>query len=75
MATSHPLCLEPDPHLTRIVNNVIRVSTPTMPNSLKRKAAPMVDVEEDEAEKAKRAKVLQFMNPQASRATMPVQPG
>ena len=46
-----------------------------MPNSVKRKAAPMVDVEEDEAEKAKRAKVLQFMNPQASRATMPVQPG
>jgi transcription factor SPT20 len=45
-----------------------------MPNSLKRKAAAMVDVEEDETEKAKRAKVLQFMNPQANRGVLPMQP-
>lgn len=74
LATAHPLCLEPDPHLTRIVNNIIRVSTPTMPHSLKRKATAMVDVEEDETEKAKRAKVMQFMNPQANRGSMPFQP-
>ncbi|KLO13248.1 hypothetical protein SCHPADRAFT_915317 [Schizopora paradoxa] len=71
LQTSHPLCLDPDPHLTRIVNNVLRVSTPNIPNSLKRKAASQADLEEDEAEKAKRAKLMQFMNPRAGRAINP----
>ncbi|THH08262.1 hypothetical protein EW145_g2834 [Phellinidium pouzarii] len=68
LSTSTPLCLDPDPHLTRIVNSILRVSTPNVPNSLKRKAAAMVDLEEDETEKAKRAKMLQYMNPQANTA-------
>ncbi|KAF8211129.1 Spt20 family-domain-containing protein [Mycena galopus ATCC 62051] len=50
LATSPPLCLAPDPHLTRVANHVLRVSTPTVPISLKRKAAVM-DPEEDEIEK------------------------
>jgi transcription factor SPT20 len=40
----------------------MRVSTPTVPVSLKRKAAAM-DPEEDESDKARRAKIMQFMNP------------
>ncbi|KAK7031667.1 Spt20 family-domain-containing protein [Favolaschia claudopus] len=66
LATSPPLCLAPDPHLTRVVNHVLRVSTPTVPISLKRKAAAM-DPEEDSIEKARRSKIMQFMSPRPSR--------
>ncbi|KAF7309430.1 hypothetical protein MIND_00313800 [Mycena indigotica] len=66
LATSQPLCLVPDPHLSRVVNHVMRVSTPTVPNSLKRKASVM-DPEEDEVEKARRAKIMQFMAPRPGR--------
>lgn len=67
MATSAPLCLEPDPHLGRIVNSVLRIQALNIPKSLKRKATAMSDLEEDETEKAKRAKVMQYMAPQATR--------
>ncbi|TFL01998.1 Spt20 family-domain-containing protein [Pterulicium gracile] len=66
LATSSSLCLDPDPHLTRIANHVLRVSMPTVPQSLKRKAATQ-DKEEDETEKARRAKIMQFMNPRMNR--------
>ncbi|KAJ7036529.1 Spt20 family-domain-containing protein, partial [Mycena alexandri] len=66
LATSPPLCLAPDPHLTRVANHVLRVSTPTVPISLKRKAAAM-DPEEDEVEKARRTKIMQFMTPRPGR--------
>ncbi|KAJ7302940.1 Spt20 family-domain-containing protein, partial [Mycena albidolilacea] len=66
LATSPPLCLAPDPHLTRVANHVLRVSTPTVPNSLKRKAAS-IDPEEDEIEKARRTKIMQFMTPRPGR--------
>ncbi|KAF7317684.1 hypothetical protein MKEN_00856100 [Mycena kentingensis (nom. inval.)] len=66
LATAPPLCLVPDPHLTRVVNHVMRVSTPTVPNSLKRKAAVM-NPEEDEVEKARKMKVMQFMAPRPGR--------
>ncbi|KAJ7249507.1 Spt20 family-domain-containing protein [Mycena haematopus] len=66
LATSPPLCLAPDPHLTRVANHVLRVSTPTVPISLKRKAAAM-DPEEDEIEKARRTKIMQFMTPRPGR--------
>ncbi|KAJ6568358.1 Spt20 family-domain-containing protein [Mycena vulgaris] len=66
LATSPPLCLAPDPHLTRVANHVLRVSTPTVPISLKRKAAAM-DPEEDEIEKARRTKIMQFMVPRPGR--------
>ncbi|KAF8074624.1 Spt20 family-domain-containing protein [Lyophyllum atratum] len=66
LATSPPLCLDPDPHLARIANHVTRVSTPTVPVSLKRKAAAL-DPEEDETDKARRAKIMQFMNPRQNR--------
>lgn len=61
LATAPPLCLEPDLHLTRIANHIMRVSAPTPPNTLKRKAAVME--EEDEIERTRRAKIMQYMNP------------
>ncbi|TDL23759.1 hypothetical protein BD410DRAFT_149052 [Rickenella mellea] len=68
MATAPPLCLDPDAHLTRMVNNVVRATTPNTPHSLKRKAL-LADPEEDETDKAKRIKIMQFMNPQANKPT------
>lgn len=65
--TAPPLCLDPDPHLTRVANHTLRISTPTVPTSLKRKAAAMTQ-EEDETEKARRAKIMQFMNPRLNRS-------
>lgn len=70
MATAPPLCLDPNPHLTRIANNILRVSVPTTPASLKRKAAAM-EMEEEDAERARRAKIMQFMNPKINRSTAP----
>ncbi|KAG6334563.1 hypothetical protein ID866_4518, partial [Astraeus odoratus] len=68
--TSPPLCLDPDPHLTRIANHTLRVSTPTIPTSLKRKAAA-VTAEEDESDKARRGKIMHFMNPRLNRPHSP----
>ncbi|KIM60570.1 hypothetical protein SCLCIDRAFT_1216637 [Scleroderma citrinum Foug A] len=68
--TAPPLCLDPDPHLTRIANHTLRVSTPTIPTSLKRKAAAITP-EEDESDKARRAKIMQFMNPRLNRSHSP----
>lgn len=62
LATSPPLCLDPDPHLSRTANHILRVSTPTVPVSLKRKAAAL-DPEEDEVEKARKLKIMQYMSP------------
>ncbi|KAF8993803.1 Spt20 family-domain-containing protein [Cyathus striatus] len=68
LATGPKLCLDPDPHLTRIANHVLRVSTPTVPISLKRKT-PTQEPEENDAEKAKRLKVMSFMSPRTTRPT------
>ena len=62
LATAPPLCLEPDVHLTRVVNATQRVSTPPAPLSLKRKASA-VDQEADDIENARRLKIMQFMVP------------
>jgi hypothetical protein len=70
LATSQPLCLDPDPHLTRIVNNVLRVSTPSMPLSLKRRSSAM-EPEEDGPERAKRERLLGFMAPRDNRLHAP----
>ncbi|KAI0369109.1 hypothetical protein BV20DRAFT_946633 [Pilatotrama ljubarskyi] len=69
MATAPPLCLEPDVHLTRIVNATHRATTPPAPPSLKRKASAM-NQEADEVEKSRRIKISQFMNPRL-RPTVP----
>ncbi|KAJ3523301.1 hypothetical protein NMY22_g11502 [Coprinellus aureogranulatus] len=53
LATSPPLCLDPNAHLTRVANLVLRASTPTVPVSLKRKAATL-DPEEEGSERARR---------------------
>ena len=68
VATAPPLCLDPDPHLTRMANHVLRVSVPKTPPSLKRKAAAM-EQEEEENDKARRIKISQYMNPRNSRST------
>ncbi|THH27742.1 hypothetical protein EUX98_g6435 [Antrodiella citrinella] len=70
LSTAAPLCLDPDPHLTRIVNSVLRVTAPPAPSSLKRKAAAM-EMEEDEMERARRAKIIQYMNPKPHRSSVP----
>ncbi|KAL4066154.1 Spt20 family-domain-containing protein [Scleroderma yunnanense] len=68
--TAPPLCLDPDPYLTRIANHTLRVSTPTIPTSLKRKSAASTP-EEDESDKARRAKIMHFMNPRLTRSHSP----
>lgn len=73
MSTAPPLCLDPDPHLTRAVNSILRVSVPTAPPSLKRKASAM-DPEETAFEKVRRAKIMQFMKPTNSRPHKSVHP-
>lgn len=70
MATSAPLCLDPDPRLARTANRLLRVSVPATPLSLKRKAAAM-EQEEEESEKARRIKIMQYMNPRVNRSTAP----
>lgn len=72
LSTSPPLCLDPNPQLTRIVNSILRVSSPNVPKSLKRKAAAMVDLEENETEKARRTKILQFMDPRLNSNRKPI---
>ena len=73
MSTAPPLCLDPNPHLTRAVNNILRVSVPTAPPSLKRKASAM-DPEETALEKVRRAKIMQFMKPTTTRPHKQVHP-
>ncbi|OBZ73602.1 SAGA complex subunit spt20 [Grifola frondosa] len=67
LATAPPLCLSPDIHVTRIVNGVSRVSNPAAPLSLKRKAT-VIEQEDDKDEKARRAKIMQFLNPRTGSA-------
>ncbi|KAF8826177.1 hypothetical protein HHX47_DHR6000341 [Lentinula edodes] len=68
LATSAPLCLDPNPHLSRIANNVLRVTTPSTPVSLKRKASAL-DAEKAEAEKARKEKIIGFLAPDSPRAS------
>ncbi|THU78942.1 hypothetical protein K435DRAFT_823988 [Dendrothele bispora CBS 962.96] len=70
LATSPALCLDPDPHLTRIANHVLRVSTPGAPSPLKRKAA-ILDFEENETDKARKFKIMQFMTPRNNKPHAP----
>ncbi|KAF8621878.1 hypothetical protein AX15_007435 [Amanita polypyramis BW_CC] len=68
LATNPPLCLDPDPHLARIANHVMRASMPAVPASLKRKAAAM-EPEDDETDKARRIRILQHMAMRPNRTT------
>ncbi|KAI3619944.1 saga complex subunit spt20 [Moniliophthora roreri] len=70
LATAPPLCLDPDPHLSRIANQILRVSTPNIPASLKRKAE-VAEPEESKIDKAKKAKILQFWHPRLDRSHTP----
>ncbi|PFH50991.1 hypothetical protein AMATHDRAFT_40421 [Amanita thiersii Skay4041] len=68
LATAPPLCLDPDPNLSRITNHVLRATMPTLPSSLKRKAAAM-EPEDDENDKARKLKILQYMATRPNRTT------
>ncbi|KAJ3729949.1 Spt20 family-domain-containing protein [Lentinula guzmanii] len=68
LATSAPLCLDPNPHLSRIANNVLRITTPSTTVSLKRKASAL-DAEKVEAEKARKEKIIGFLAPDSPRAS------
>ncbi|KAI0064034.1 hypothetical protein BV25DRAFT_1801090 [Artomyces pyxidatus] len=74
VATAPPLCLDPDAHLGRVANSMVRVSTPRTPVPLrprKRKAAALDTTEIDEKAQARRAKIMQFMDPKRNRPNMP----
>ncbi|KZT25138.1 hypothetical protein NEOLEDRAFT_1065767 [Neolentinus lepideus HHB14362 ss-1] len=66
LATTSPLCLDPDPHLVRAVNSIIKVSTPPAPKSLKRKAV-VSEPEEHQLEVARKIRLSQYMNPKLHR--------
>ncbi|KDQ19191.1 hypothetical protein BOTBODRAFT_63293 [Botryobasidium botryosum FD-172 SS1] len=69
-ATSAPLCLDPDPIVTRIANAALRATTPARPLPFKRKAAA-TEKDGDEAEKAYLQKLAKMMNPRADRVFRP----
>lgn len=73
LATAPPLCLDPNPHLARIANATLRVTTPRVPQSLslKRKSSALESSEVNESERARYAKIMQFMNPRAGRSHVP----
>ncbi|KAF8524170.1 Spt20 family-domain-containing protein [Gautieria morchelliformis] len=72
-ATCPPLCLDPDINLTRIVNTVIRASTPSDSVVLKRKQVH--EPEEDENDRAKRAKLWsQYMHPHKGKPSSQARP-
>ncbi|KIJ55209.1 hypothetical protein M422DRAFT_239837 [Sphaerobolus stellatus SS14] len=61
-ATLPPLHLDPDPNFTRIVNKVVRQTTPA--ETVLKKRKQVQEPEEDENDKAKRAKLWsQYMHP------------
>ncbi|OCH96343.1 hypothetical protein OBBRIDRAFT_718879 [Obba rivulosa] len=70
LTTSSPLCLEPDVHLTRVANHILRDASPQAPLPLKRKVSVMNE-EDEESERARRLKIIQFMNPRYTKPVVP----
>ncbi|KAI0306000.1 Spt20 family-domain-containing protein [Multifurca ochricompacta] len=74
LATSPPLCLDPDPRLGKIANSLYRISLPRTPPPLrpkKRKANSLESTEEDEASWNRKAKIIRFMDPKPTRSATP----
>ena len=74
LATSPPLCLDPDPRLGKIANSLYRISLPRTPPPLrpkKRKAKSLESNEEDEAAWNRKAKIIRFMDPKPTRSATP----
>src|SRR6266851_2541818 len=74
LATSPPLCLDPDPRLGKIANTIYRISLPRTPPPLrpkKRKANSLESTEEDEASWNRKAKIIRFMDPKPTRSATP----
>ncbi|KAI0027040.1 Spt20 family-domain-containing protein [Vararia minispora EC-137] len=71
LATAPPLCLHPDPHIGRMANSILRVSMPRTPPPLRPRKRKLESTEADELARARKAKILQFMNPQRNRSATP----
>lgn len=74
LATSPPLCLDPDPRLGKIANSLYRISLPRTPPPLrpkKRKANGVGSTEEDEASVNRKTKIIRFMDPKPTRSATP----
>ncbi len=74
LATSPPLCLDPDPRLGKIANSLYRISLPRTPPPLrpkKRKANGLESTEEDEASVNRKTKIIRFMDPKPTRSATP----
>ena len=74
LATSPPLCLDPDPRLGKIANSLYRISLPRTPPPLrpkKRKANGLESTEEDEAAVNRKTKIIRFMDPKPTRSATP----
>ena len=74
LATSLPLCLDPDPRLGAIANSFYCISLPRTPPPLrpkKRKAKSLESNEEDEATWNRKAKIIRFMDPKPTHSAIP----
>src|SRR6266404_6281214 len=74
LATSPPLCLDPDPRLGKIANSLYRISLPRTPPPLrpkKRKASGLGSIEGDEASVNRKTKIIRFMDPKPTRSATP----
>ncbi|KAH9046551.1 Spt20 family-domain-containing protein [Lactarius hengduanensis] len=74
LATSPPLCLDPDPRLGKVANSLYRISLPRTPPPLrpkKRKANGLESTEEDEASVNRKTKIIRFMDPKPTRSATP----
>ncbi|KAG8854572.1 Transcription factor spt20 [Tulasnella sp. 330] len=69
-ATSPPLCLEPDVLVSRIANAALRSSALPVPAAFKLKSEAAQN-EDDDAIKARDAKIMSLMNPHKSRPNHP----
>lgn len=69
-ATSPPLCLEPDVLVSRIANAALRSSALPVPAAFKLKSE-VAQNEDDDAIKARDAKIMSLMNPHKSRPNHP----
>ncbi|KAN0137073.1 Spt20 family domain containing protein [Lactarius tabidus] len=72
LATSPPLCLDPDPLLGKIANSLYRISLPRTPPPLRpKKRKKTSGTEEDEASVNRKTKIIRFMDPKPTRNVTP----
>ncbi|KAG8984099.1 Transcription factor spt20, partial [Tulasnella sp. 427] len=72
-ATSPPLCLDPDPIVSRIANTALRAGALETPTAFRKKDAA-AENERGNAIKARQAKIMSLMNPHAAQPRLPRAP-